>query len=252
MWEPPTRKEPDMGWEHYHLWSKVKKAALELNTYFKSTITVSGINATEIYSFGSVLGLTIEEEVVRSLNVMRSKWDDGSYSDCKFVRQAQTFPDVILTDGKKTLFGIELKSWYVLSKESEPSFRLKVNKNACTDKDLIMLVPWCLSNVLSGTPVTFRPIVDSVRYYCEYRNYWWKHVKDTTDTTDIEEPANVNPYPNARDNISDSPASDKGNNFGRIARMGILDDYKGQIAHESLLGVSVRDWRKFFKSAHSS
>ena len=106
MQEPPTRKEPDADCEHHDLWSKVKNAAQELDTYFKSTITVSGINATEIYSFGSVLGLTIEEEVVRSLNVMRSKWDDGSYSDYKFVRQAQTFPDVIFTDGKGVLFGI--------------------------------------------------------------------------------------------------------------------------------------------------
>ena len=249
MQEPPTRKEPDADWKHHGLWSKVKNAAQELDTYFKSTITVSGINATEIYSFGSVLGLTIEEEVVRSLNVMRSKWDDGSYSDYKFTRQAQTFPDVIFTDGKGVLFGIELKSWYVLSKESEPSFRLKVNKNACTDKDLIMMVPWCLSNVLSGTPITFKPVVDSLRYYCEYRNYWWKHVKHTTDTTEIDEPANVNPYPNARDNISDSPLSDKGNNFGRIARMGILEDYKNRVAQESLLGVKVHAWRDFFKSA---
>ena len=249
MQEKPTRKEPDTDWEHHDLWSKVKSAAQELDTYFKSTITVSGINVTEIYSFGSVLGLTIEEEVVRSLNVMRSKWDDGSYSDYKFTRQAQTFPDMIFTDGKDILFGIELKSWYILSKESEPSFRLKANKNACTDKDLIMLVPWCLSNVLSGTPITFKPVVDSVRYYCEYRNYWWKHVKNTEDTTEIEEPTNVKPYPEARAYISDSPLSDKGNNFGRIARMGILEDFKDQMAKESLLGVKVHDWRNFFKSA---
>jgi hypothetical protein len=128
----------------------------------KSSITISGINVTEIYSFGSVLGITIEEEVVRSLNMMRSKWDDGSYADCKFIRQAQTFPDVIFMKGEKILFGIDLKSWYVLSKEGEPSFRLKVNKNACTDKDLIMVVPWCLSNVLSGTPIISKPITDSV------------------------------------------------------------------------------------------
>ncbi len=248
MREPPTRKEPDVDWKHHGLWSKVKSAAQELDTYFKSTITVSGINATEIYSFGSVLGLAIEEEVVRSLNMMRAKWDDGSYSDYKFIRQAQTFPDVIFTDANDILFGIELKSWYVLSKESEPSFRLKVNKNACTDKDLIMLVPWCFSNVLSGTPITFKPVVDSVRYYCEHRNYWWKHVKNTKDATEIEEPTNVKPYPNARDNISDSPLSDKGNNFGRIARMGLLEDFKDQVSEESLSGVRVRDWRNFFKS----
>ena len=248
MQKLPVRNEPDADWQHYELWVKVKHTALELDKHFKSTITVSGINATEIYSFGTVLGLTIEEEVVRNLNMMRHKWGGDGYSDYKFIRQEQAFPDVIFTDGKNILFGIELKSWYVMAKESEPSFRLKANKNACTNKDMVMLVPWCLSNVLSGTPITFKPCGDLAQYYCEYRNYWWKHVRQTSATTDIDEPKNVKPYPNARDNISDSPLSDKGNNFGRIARMGILDDLKDRIKHELILGIRVDTWRNFFKA----
>ena len=246
---PPVRSPPNETWQHYHLWNRVKNSIGHLDSTFRSTITVSGINATEIYAFGEVLGLTIEEEVVRNLNMLRDRWDDGMYGKYKFMRQAQTFPDVIFTDGEDILFGIELKSWYVLSKEGEPSFRFKANRNACTDKDVVMLVPWCLSNVLSGTPIIFEPVVDLARYYCEYRNYWWKHVRNTNDTTEIDEPEGVNPYPNARDNISDSPHSDKGNNFGRIARMGILDDYKSELEHERILGVRVKDWRNFFKSA---
>ena len=140
-----------------------------------------------------------------------------------------------------------MKSWYILAKEGEPSFRFKVNLNACTDKDLIMLVPWCLSNVLSGTPIIFKPMVASARYYCEYRNYWWKHIRHTNDTTVIDEPEGATPYPNARDNISDEPRSDKGNNFGRIARMGLLDEYKSEMDNILLLGIKANKWRRFFK-----
>ncbi len=122
-----------------------------------------------------------------------------------------------------------------------------MNKRACTPQDLIMLVPWCLSNVLSGTPVIFRPVMDLALYYSEYRNYWWQHVRNTEDSVEIEEPAGVAPYPNARDNISDRPVSDKGSNFGRIARIGLLDEYKREMDNMSLLGIGASEWRRFFK-----
>lgn len=246
----PSPEEPSTSWEHYSLWKRVKDTTAHLERHFQSTITVSGINATEIYSFGEVLGLTIEEEVVRSLNWLRAEWDpNNEYEDCAFIRQPQTFPDVLLSNqsANEILFGIELKSWYVLSKEGEPSFRFRVNREACTVNDLIMLVPWCLSNVLSGTPVIFKPVVNLARYYCEYRNHWWKNIRETKDSTEIDEPEGVVPYPNARDNISDKPQSDKGNNFGRIARMGLLDEYKSEMDGISLLGIGMSKWRKFFK-----
>ena len=78
-----------------------------------STITISGINATELYSFGAVLGLIIEEEVVRTLNNLRQDWYPGEkYLDYIFIRQPETFPDMLLkkTDGDEIILGIELKS----------------------------------------------------------------------------------------------------------------------------------------------
>ena len=88
---PPVRSPPNETWQHYHLWNRVKNSIGHLDSTFRSTITVSGINATEIYAFGEVLGLTIEEEVVRNLNMLRDRWDDGMYGKYKFMRQAQTF-----------------------------------------------------------------------------------------------------------------------------------------------------------------
>jgi hypothetical protein len=48
--------------------------------------------------------------------------------------------------------GIELKGWYVLAKEKEPSFRYKVTLTVCAPADLLVVVPWALSNVISGRP----------------------------------------------------------------------------------------------------
>ena len=61
-------------------------------------------------------------------------------------------------------------------------------------------------------------------------------------------PAGVKPYPVGRDEISDLPASDKGKNFGRIARIVIMDDYVNEFRALPLLGIAVSDWREFFKS----
>ncbi len=111
----PSRREPPAAWEHRPLWTRVREITSRLEGHFKSTITVGGINATEIYSFGEVLGLIIESEIVKSLNDLRDEWDPyGKYKKYAFVRQPQTFPDVLFTDAtsKDTLFGIELKSWY--------------------------------------------------------------------------------------------------------------------------------------------
>jgi len=41
---------------------------------------------------------------------------------------------------------------------------------------------------------------------------------------------------------------DKGKNFGRIARIGIMDEYVKKFENLSLLGIEVQDWRKFFKN----
>ncbi len=106
---------------------------------------------------------------------MRPIWDpDGTYSLYVFVRQGQVFPDVLLRkrdNGHDTILGIELKGWYLLAKEAEPSFRFCVTEMACAVQDLVVVVPWALSNVLSGSPTVFTPYVENARYAAAYRNY---------------------------------------------------------------------------------
>lgn len=47
---------------------------------------------------------------------------------------------------------------------------------------------------------------------------------------------------------SDKAENDKGNNFGRIARSGLLDDYLSKIKGQDYLGIRVVHWMKFFKA----
>ena len=85
--------------------------------------------ATDWFAFNSSLGATIEDQVTASLNDLRTVLDpDNQYSLYGFERQPQTFPDIVLCTSAPDieppiLMVIELKGWYVLAKEREPSFR---------------------------------------------------------------------------------------------------------------------------------
>ena len=128
---PPDPVEPNPEWEYTDLWKAVKKAIFALPSRFESELVISGVLATDLFAFNSSLGATMEEQVVASLNELRSLWDpEQRYALYSFERQPQTFPDVVLrtstTDAGSPLMGIELKGWYVLIEESKPSFRYKV------------------------------------------------------------------------------------------------------------------------------
>ena len=211
--------------------------------------------ATDLHTLNTVLGATIEEQVVRTLNLIRNSWDpDEKYALYSFVRQAQTFPDVLLrgTAAGDVLLGIELKGWYLLAKEAEPSLRFQTTAAACSKQDLIVVVPWVLGNVISGSPVLFEPFVESARFAAEYRNYHWQRVRKTQQSTVIGIPDSVAPYPSKSDQILDKPEADGGGNFGRLARTGLMDDYKHKLDDISLCGINAIYWREFLKTFQES
>lgn len=236
------------------LYRRVADAVLALPSYFESDTTITGIQATDLFALNSVLSASIEVQVVRTLNNMRSVWDPtGSWQTYSFERQSQTFPDVRLVsrdgDSLNIAMGIELKGWYLLSKEGEPSLRFATTPAACADHDLIAVVPWHLSDVLSGTPVITSPWVESASYAAEYRNHWWQHVRTTTADAAIHSPdKEVGPYPIKSDMVADKPASDKGSNFGRLARTGIMDSFISVSLSTAIAGIEAEHWINFFKA----
>ena len=182
---PPNQQEPASSWLHYPLYRRVMDALYAVPAHFSSRTSIEGLVATDVQTLNSVLGATIEEQVVATLNRMRPVWDpDEQYQRFSFQRQAQVFPDVLLKadqNGQEIILGIELKGWYLLAKEKEPNFRFTTTPDACAKADLIMVVPWVLGNVLSGSPLTYKPFVTSANYAAAYRNYWWAEMRRTTE-----------------------------------------------------------------------
>lgn len=251
---PPARVLPGQEWEHYHLYARVKDALYSLPLYFKTETVISGITATDIFTLNATLGATIEEQVVQTLNGMRPIWDpDEKYRNFGFIRQAQTFPDVLLRRAsgvlseKDIILGLELKGWYLLAKEGEPSFRFVATPSACNLPDMIVVVPWVLSNVISGSPRVFEPFVESARYAAKYRNYHWQSLRASKLDTEIHSPDGIKPYPRKADRILDRPAKDEGGNFGRLARTGMMDEYIESAKSELLCGIEAKYWLAFFK-----
>lgn len=248
---PPEQRLPAEDWEHRELYWRVRDAVASLPVYFRTETRISGIMATDLHTLNTVLGATIEEQVVRTLNLTRSTWDpNGRYALYSFVRQAQTFPDVLLRRiaGGDIILGIELKGWYLLAKEAEPSLRFQVTEIACADQDLIVVVPWVLDNVISGSPILFEPFVESARFAAAHRNHHWRYVRQTTLSTEIEIPEGIRPYPRKSDPILDKPTADGGGNFGRLARTGMMDTYMQKLSDIQLCGINSTYWREFLKT----
>ena len=246
----PTRELPTSKWEHFQLYQNIRDAIASLPIYFRTETHISGIMATDLHTLNTVLGATIEEQVVRTLNLIRSTWDpDEKYALYSFVRQAQTFPDILLrlSSAEEVLLGIELKGWYLLAKESEPSLRFQTTSAACAVQDLIVVVPWALGNVISGSPVLFEPFIESAKFAAGYRNHHWQHIRQTKQTREIKIPQNVMPYPNKSDPILDKPVADSGGNFGRLARTGLMNSYIAKLNDVQLCGIKTPYWRDFLK-----
>jgi hypothetical protein len=245
---PAYRPPPD--WPHGPLFERVKETLTALPIYFRTETTIAGVIATDLHTLNTVLGATIEEQVVRTLNLLRKTWDPkDEYSLYSFVRQPQTFPDVRLkrTAGDETLLGFDLKGWYLLAKESEPSLRFTATAAACAPQDLLVIVPWALNNVISGSPVLFEPFIVSAKFAADYRNHHWQYRRQAKTDPTIRSPEGAHPYPGKAVRINDDAASDSGNNFGRLARTGILNTHIAKLNETTLCGIKADFWRQFLK-----
>jgi hypothetical protein len=96
------------------------------------------------------------------------------------------------------------------------------------------------------------PFIESAKYAAEFRNYWWQHIRKTTQDTHIEIPQDAAPYPAKPDPIKDKPRADSGGNFGRLARTGMMDTYMSKLNDIPLCGIKVVFWRDFLKAFQES
>lgn len=101
--------------KYYGLYQRVLAAIHALPNHFDTVLNIEGVAATDLFTLNTALGASIEQSMVDCLNRLRDVWDPkDEYSVYRFVRQAQTFPDVRLQTDEPTaadpiIFGIELK-----------------------------------------------------------------------------------------------------------------------------------------------
>lgn len=151
-------------------------------------------------------------------------------------------------DPSDILLGIELKGWYLLAKEEEPSFRFLATPQACARADLFVVYPWHLGEVISGVPRLAEPYVELARYVAEYRNHHWEHLMSHKRSARVTTSEFPHPYPSKTDEILDKAEDDAGRNFGRIARTGLMDTFCEAAGERLLSGIPARYWRQFFKT----
>jgi hypothetical protein len=234
------------------LWERVVETLFALPSYFSIQGQLPIIPAADLHAANSLLGAGIEGSVPRTLNQLRTLWDPKrDYSDWSFERQPQTFPDVPFRrrsgSAGETLFGIEVKSWYILAKEREPSFRFYVNRNFCHPADMCVIYPWALDGAVSGKPILFRPLVCGARKAARLRNEAWISKAKNTEWASIKEPAGPFRFtPTREDRINDTSPRDDGNNMGRIARCGIWTaEIDRLLTEERISGIPLMAWQAF-------
>lgn len=255
-------EESDWYSRHRDLYDRIPDLLNRVPAAFTSDVHIEGLDATDVFGLNEVLASSVENQVVSSLDSLKPSLDLGEeYRDYEFVRQSQTFPDVLFKSssdaGDEPLMGIELKCWYLLAKEGDPSFRFKTTPAACAPQDLLVIYPWTLDNIVTGSPEIFRPFVMPAKFASMYVDYYWQELKDwRSENPDksIIRPENVSHYPNPKtDLIQDQPAEDSGGNYGRfrsrlIASLPPLQEYVDQMKARELLGIPSDRWAEFFKS----
>ena len=226
----------------------VIRALQAVPMHFTSPINIEGLSAIDLFSLNTLLGGAIESQTVATMNAMRSIWDpEGKWVNYEFRRYAESFPDVRLesNNGAEPLIGIELKGWYLLAKECEPSFRFRASSDAMTVWDLIAVFPWSLSNVISGSPMLKSPFIEQAKYAADMRTYYWEH--RSANAQKVQHPE-THPYPEPGSSYSDNVNDDNGGNFGRIARVnGLMDSWVNESLKTPLAGIGARWWIQFFK-----
>lgn len=239
-------QELPAGWEHAELHSRVLAAIATLPEHFKPTTRIDGINIGDLSRLGGALVSTIEDQTVATLEAMRSTWDPSNkYAAYSFVRHPNMFPSVRLCRAPGSddiIMGIELIGWYALAKEGVPTFRFLRTSAVCADQDLVVVIPWAFSEVTHGAPVAFAPFIASAKRLASARNDYWEHGRRTGADTAIDSPVGVMPYPKKNDGIDDKPVVDGGQNFGRIARTGVMDEFIDATKETVLNGRTITSW----------
>ncbi len=123
--------------------------------------------------FNNYVGQGIEELIGTQLNsALKSSWTTDP--NLEFVRNAVQFPDLYLVDRqhKRFLLSIEIKSWFVFAID-DITARFEAAPNLIRDDSLLVLFPWCMTKLISGTPKLLEPYIGNARALAQRRDNIW-------------------------------------------------------------------------------
>ncbi len=90
------------------------------------------------------------------------------------------------------------------------------------------------------------PFVVNAGYAATYRNWHWTNViRSGGDKGGIKLSGVTDHYPSKSQLIGDEPEHDRGGNYGRFARTGLMDAYMERLFGQALAGVPLDAWQRF-------
>ena len=112
----------------------------------------------------------------------------------------------------------------------------------------LVVFPWCLDEVISGSPRLLRPFVEEARYAAEHRNYYWEVLRGVEgDTAKVDLSPVTKPYPSKGAQFNDEAKSDRGKNFGRVARGNLMTDFITALQEQPISGIPAKHWQAFLR-----
>lgn len=224
----------------------------DINEEIKSYVSSVG-------NFGEYVGRAIENLIVYHLNQNSDEWN-LSDKDLKFARNTVQYPDIILVDDNESesYFHIEVKTWYALSNDLITS-RFHTSPKFIKKDSLLVVFPWCISNLIYGSPILLSPLVYNALELAKRRDeVWVSGKKQTPDlgTKKVEtpDPDHVFTCPVNSHNVKsigyqrsskDEEWEKESENFAKIYRFYHSKTYelRDKVYQEELLGRPIIEWR---------
>lgn len=144
------------------LFDSVSLAVLALQGYTLSDFHIpTPGNLLDISKISELVSNTIEARIPEWLNSRRQIWDEKEdYAGYEFVKAKAGYTDVRLTnrlDACDVKFRIEVKTWYVLSRDRMTA-RFKTHPTYLWADDMLVVAAWTLDGIMNGSPKLIRCI----------------------------------------------------------------------------------------------
>ena len=236
------------------LFDSVTLAVLALQGYVLSDFHIpTPGNLLDISKISELVSNTIEARIPEWLNARRQIWDDQEkFAGYEFTKAKAGYPDVRLTnrtDSTDVKFRIEVKSWYVLSRDALTA-RFRTHPSYLLDDDMLVVAAWTLDGIVNGSPKLIRLFIDRALPIAMKRDQAWS----TSGNRKVEAPSN--PPGTAPNLIQTSSVAytlrnnawvAEAKNFGKLDRLGWdpLRKFSETVLSLEVAGRSLDAWRQF-------